>query len=476
MKNFIYILICILVLILNQGCRKFVELEAPETLVVTENTFANDETATAALLSIYASISDGDFSPYVVANFTGLCADELKTASSNYNGVYQNALSKTSGPTQVAWTLNYKWVYQANAVYEGCNQSKTLTPAVKKQLIGEALFIRAYCHFYLVNLWGDVPLVTSTDYSINATLSRSLSSEVYLQIIADLKEAYNNLNDNYVASNSVSTSTDRVRPNKATAAALLARVYLYSGRFAEAETQAGAIIGNKAAYNLVDLNQVFLKNSKEAIWQLQKALPSANNAVTQEAYNFVLTNVPVDGIRGSSSISMQLLNAFDSTDKRRSSWIGKFTNTRVSPNVDYYFPYKYKVDVSTNLSECSTPFRIGEQYLIRAEARAQQNNLAGAVSDVDVIRKRADIQLLTDVNPLIGKEELLKVILKERQRELFCEYGHRWFDLKRTGVINDIMVDVAPSKQSTWSGYKQLWPIPENETNLNTNLRQNDGY
>ena len=472
----IYYISYILLMILNIGCRKFVELGAPETLIVTENTYQTDETAIAAMLGIYTGLSDGEFSPYRIAVFTGAYTDELRTNSTSWRTVYQNNLLPTGASTNSIWTAIYKLIYQANAVYEGCNASTTMSGAVKKQLMAEALFVRGYCHFYLLNLYGDIPLVTSTDYSVNATLARTPTSEVYQQIIADLKIAFNDLNVNYVASNSVTTSSDRFRANKAAAAALLARVYLFNNQYAEAEAQTNYVLSNKTSYDVIDLSAVFLKNSKEAILQLQKPLPSANNAVTNEGYNFVLTTLPSDGSRGSSTITSQLLNAFDSIDKRKAGWIGKYTDTKTIPATDYYFPYKYKVDASASFTECSTVLRVAEMYLIRSESRAQQNKLAEAIADVDVIRKRAGISLVAETNPTIGKLELLEVILKERQLELFAEYGHRFFDLKRTGNIDAVMTAIGPSKQSNWSSYKKAWPIPDSEIGKNAKIMQNVGY
>jgi hypothetical protein len=112
--------------------------------------------------------------------------------------------------------------------------------------------------------------------------------------------------------------------------------------------------------------------------------------------------------------------------------------------------------------------RLGEQYLIRSEARAQQNDLSGSESDINIIRSRA---LLSGISNL-SRDELLDTIAHERQVELFCEWGHRWFDLKRTGKLSAILRPIKPN----WNDYAQLYPIPVTELANDPNLTQNPGY
>jgi hypothetical protein len=71
---------------------------------------------------------------------------------------------------------------------------------------------------------------------------------------------------------------------------------------------------------------------------------------------------------------------------------------------------------------------------------------------------------------------MLNAIYHERQVELFTEWGHRWFDLKRTGNLNAVMTAVAPAKGSTWSSYMQLMPIPPTDIMADPNIKQNQGY
>jgi hypothetical protein len=311
-----------------------------------------------------------------------------------------------------------------------------------------------------------VPLVISTDYKLNFALSRSPKALVIQQIISDLKDAQNLLNTNYVDASIISTTDERVRPNKWAATALLARTYLYIGDWANAEAQATNIISNTGTYNLVnDLNGVFLANSKEAIWQLQPVTAGEN---TQDAIIFVLTSGPNDGLNP-VYLSSFLLQSFEVGDARFVKWIGIDSST----GTKYYYPFKYKqYQYGSPVTEYAMVFRLAEQYLIRAEAKAQQGNMLGAASDLNVIRSRAGLSNTSATT----QSSLVTAILHERQVELFSEWGHRWLDLKRTGTADVVMSNVTPQKGGTWSSNWQLYPISIVELQNDINLVQNPGY
>jgi len=482
MKNQLIILLTFIVTF--SGCKKLIEIDAPKNQQVTSTVFSNNETTNSALLTIYAQMYLGTASPWHIPYCTGISGDELTNNSPLVVDMYQNAMNPVSSFfSNNIWNAGYQYVYLANAVYEGCENAKTLDPEVKKQVMAEARFIRAYWFFYLTNLYGEIPLPVSTDYTSNAALSKATIEKVFDQITADLKAAQINLNENYVGVNGLYNpslpTVERVRPNKYTATALLARVSLYRGNFADAETQATILINSSSLYSLQPLNQVFSKSSKEAIWQIMT--PNGISLNTREGNEFIPTLSPQ--LEGKATISPQLLAAFEKGDLRRDVWIGKFTDVSVTPNKDYYYPYKYKVQSGSTLSEYSIIFRLAEQYLIRAEARNEQNNIAGAIADINTLRTRSRAPISADTpNPLpalensITKEQVGDAIQRERRVELFTEQGHRWMDLKRTKAIDQVMKEVCPGKGGIWNTYKQLWPIPQSDILNNTKLIQNAGY
>ncbi|WP_316818403.1 RagB/SusD family nutrient uptake outer membrane protein [Pedobacter nyackensis] len=476
MKKYYFILTSIFLTGLL-GCKKLTEAGLPVNDLISKAVFQSDETASSAITGIYARMMDDiNATPLYISWYSALAADEVNTTltSGNFLQLYKNDQSAQTALTNIFWNGGYNFIYRANAVIEGVNQSTAMTTTVRQQLLGEAYFIRAFWHFYMVNFYGDVPIILTTDYEANAKAGRAATTDVYKQIILDLQESKKLLTEKYVDGNSVSESPERVRPNTYAASALLSRVYLYSGNVINAEIEADRVISKTALYELESIDRVFLKESKEAIWQLSRPLPAPEGTVESEY--FIIRATPGAGLTGSTTISDALLERFAVNDLRRSSWIGTYTDNSISPANDYHFPYKYKADGTSAEKEYSIVFRLAEQYLIRAEARAQQGKLDLAMDDIDVILVRANQPKVRSVLPSATKEDLLDIILNERGLEFFTEWGHRWLDLKRCGKIDGIMPDVSLGKGGVWESYMKLWPIPQNDVDNSKNLIQNLGY
>jgi hypothetical protein len=156
--------------------------------------------------------------------------------------------------------------------------------------------------------------------------------EVYKLIKSDLKDAETLLSDSYLKGDNTSypiASAERVRPNKWAASALLAKVYLYLNSWANAEVEATSVINNTLMYDTVSLNNVFLKNNKEAIWQLMPVLSGYN---TIEGNLLILTAAPSGTY--AAALSNQLINAFDTNDNRKSNWVCKRPFFSVSSKVE----------------------------------------------------------------------------------------------------------------------------------------------
>lgn len=463
------------------SCNKLVEVTAPADNINAANVYSTDATAAAVLTGLYTKMSsENNFNFDRVGNLstiyigTGLSSDELtllNVSYSNFNLLYKNELTSINAPAY--WEFIYPDIFTINSAIEGINGSNSLTPGVKNRLLGEAKFLRAFNYFYLVNLYGDVPLAISTDYKVNSELTRTPVSKVYDQIVADLKDAQLLLNDEYVAADIISIVGDRVRPNKPAATALLARVYLYLGSqgnttaFTDAEAEATQVINNTDLYDTVALEDVFLKNSREAIWQLQP-VGADMNSNTGEGKFFVLPAMQ-NLFTHPVYLSKAIVSSFEMGDLRKVEWVG----TVNYDGTEYSFPNKYKIGqgVSAPPTEYSTILRLAEQYLIRAEARAHLGNFLGAQEDLNVIRKRVGLPNTTAAD----ETSLLAAIERERKLELFTEGGHRWFDLKRTARADAVL---GPVKAPTWQSTDELYPIPSTEIAKSPRLQghQNPGY
>jgi hypothetical protein len=448
--------ICSFLLISICSCKKFLDVEPPNSKIPNQQVFESDEMANAALAGIYLDMIASGFASGDASSITllaALSADEVHNNSQPDPALVDfetNQVLANNAQVLNLWISLYKSIYQANAVIEGLELSTGVTSAKKDQLRGEALFIRAFCHFYLVNVFGDVPLITGSDYTINSKVSRTPQSQVYDQVEEDLTEAETLL--------PASNPGEQIRPVKAVATALLARFYLYKKDWEKAEVNASKII-SQTVYHLEDnLNSVFLSGSHEAIWQLK---PADNGYYTNEGSIFSTSGV-IQFV-----LSDTLVSSFQDVDKRKANWI---IRTGL-----IYLPYKYKIGTVTGQpsTEYSVVFRLAEQYFIRAEARVQLGTITGnnsAESDINIIRHRAGLPDTT-INDNI--EDAMKVIENERKLELFTEWGHRWFDLKRWSKSTEILSPLKPG----WNANDTLYPIPQEEMNRNPFLKpQNPGY
>lgn len=434
------------------GCKKLVEIGTPRGQLESSVVFANEGTANSAIAAIYKNLR----ARFVVQNssiaiLTSLSSDDLYNyfPNTDLDQFRNNNLQESNSQLLPIWSTFYNGIYQANDAIEKL-PSSAMPAGSKNQFIGEAKFIRGFCYFYLINLFGDVPLITTTDVNRNAVAVRSPISDVYDQIVADLLSAEELLPVNYGFS-----SNQRIRANKAAATALLARVYLYRGEWANAETKSSAVISLPSYSLSADLNSTFLANNNEAILQWGQNATDINT----EPGSFIFTAQP-------SILSTNwLLNSFGTGDQRSSKWLKSGTYQSNT----YFFPYKYKI-ITATASEYSVILRLAEQFLIRAEARARQNNIPAAVADINAVRQRAGLATISSV---VSQDSCLNAVMQERRVELFAECGHRWFDLKRTNRVGPVLSAI---KGASWQTTDALYPIPLSEIQKDPYLVQNPGY
>jgi hypothetical protein len=459
-KGFIYILLPFVVAI--TGCEKAIEVAVPVNQIPSAAAFQDSLTAQATVNGMYAFMYTGA-SANLTTNYSVFAstlparsADELYLPATPTDEFANNSLIPGTGTVNTVWLQNYQIIYQANEIIAGMGAS-SLSPTLKKQLIGEAKFMRAFCHFYLVNLYGAVPLITTTDIAVTRTQPQSTVSQIYSQIISDLKDAQGSLAQDYSWSAGL-----RTRVNSWAATALLARVYLYNKDYVNAEAEASKVIAQSSMYSLpAKLSNVFLKASTETIW----AFNTNQYGYASIARVFIPLTASADP---NHAMTASLVAAFerdalrpDYQDDRFDSWVKTSASGK-------YYNAKYGTITAAN-TEFFVVLRLAEQYLIRAEAMAQQNNLTGSLADINVIRSRAGLHPATAQT----QAELLLAVEHERQVELFGEFGHRWFDLKRTGRADAVL---APVKGSAWQSTDVLYPIPALQVTNNPALVQNSGY
>lgn len=445
-------------ILLCWSCDDFTNIALPENQLTSPAVFENEQSATAALMDTYARIRENGTLSGELSGTTllmGVYSDELAyygLATTPIDGFWKHTLQPTNEAVASLWSNSYTQIYALNALLEGLEASTALSEEVKEQLKGEALFLRGFLHFNLTNLYGAVPYITTTDYNRNAKVSRLAEAEVYLHVLEDLATSEALLPLAY-------PSAERVRSNKAAVQALKARVLLYQKSWTAAVEAATTVINNTVYSINPNLDTAFLKDNTSTIWQLHSGVPGAN---TVEGRLFIFETGPPHII----ALQPELVNSFETGDLRKTAWVAEVTDG----NSVWYRPNKYKAKGNTGTTqEHSIVLRLEECYLIRAEAHAQLNQLELAKQDLNTIRNRAG---LPDVTTSTA-ETLLQQIQHEKRAEFFTEYGHRWFDLKRTGKAAEVLTPLKPAYKAT----DLLLPLPESELLLNTNLLpQNPGY
>ncbi|MDM8175977.1 RagB/SusD family nutrient uptake outer membrane protein [Olivibacter sp. 47] len=430
--------------ILLGSCNDFVDVDTPPNQLTRQSVFINATSIEAGLAGIYSNLSGINHSLNAEMHIgTSLYSDEL-----HYSGSLQQYLDFEASAIQTnntiisgVWADTYQTIYSINDALEGIANSQ-LAESITNPYIGELKFLRSFCYFNLINLYGDVPLITGVDFEINSSLPRTPTNEIYDQIVIDLKDALTLLPRLYVG------SEKRSRPNYFAACALMARVSLFMQNWQDSYLFSSEVI-NDDNYSLGDLSQVFLKDSPETIWQLIPVTTPYNTNIGRLTVPLNVNNNAIPDF----FLSDNMLSNFEQKDLRAANWIGiKTVNEQ-----KYYFPYKYKINTSSEVTEFLIVFRLVEQYLIRAEALIEQGKLPEAKRDLEIVRSRAGLPPLTIE---LDSEKLRSALMHEKKLELFLEWGLTWFDKRRL-------------RQNNLEDY---WPIPLTELERNPNLEQNTQY
>lgn len=437
------------------SCEKMIDVDIPDNQIPTDQVFENVQTADAALAGLYAGLWDnsplsGDNTGKLLGTYTDDLSNEGTTSTDGVLELYQNTHTDSNPAIYSYWAVAYQKIYTANAIMEGVEKSSSLPIADKNRIKGEALLVRSILFFYLEQIFGDLPLPITTDYTINASLSKTDSQQVLLKIESDLNESLNLVSDEY-------RNTERIFPNRKVAQLMLAKVYMIQNRWTEAEVMLKGILQSPLYQFESDVTKVFNKSGSHIIWQLK---PKNPGDATKEVIAYYFANAAPSTF----SLSPDLVDVFSAADLRKQHWMAAVT---VNGNI-WYRADKYK-NRENNMTEYSVVFRLEEVYLLLAESLAQQGRITEALPYVNRTRQRAG---LLSISSPISKEMLLNEILLENRKEFFTEMGHRFFDLKRLNRLQ-ILLPVKPY----FKDFHQLWPVPQKELLLNPNLNpQNAGY
>jgi len=348
----------------------------------------------------------------------------------------------TAGVTQLEDVVSVGYG-RVNIILEKVPALTDLEDEEKNQALGEAHVLRALHYHNLVKLYGDVPLRLTSPQTVEeaAQITRSPAADVYAQILADLAEAETQV-----------TATEPTTQVTAGAVdALQARVQFYRGDYAAAIAEADEVID--AGYELAsDYADLFDAEGQDTPEDILKVIFTAQQ-FTNIGFYYISAD---EGGRGEIAPDQNLIDAYDPDDARL-AWSIFVNDDDVVSGVK--FP-------TTFGAEDFHVIRFAEVLLIKAEAQARLDDLAGAVETYNQIRERAELPAHSLGDEVTTQADVLAAIDLERRLELAFE-GDRWADLVRTGQAAAVLAIPA---------FQTLYPIPQQETVVAPGITQNPGY
>lgn len=506
------------------SCKKSFLDEKSDSAYSPESTFKNVAGLEAGIAGLQASVRE----QYTMQVTQSLLAVFQVGTDVALNGLdageaapfHNYALLNSQNPAAVSyWTWAYKVITNSNQIIKGASDSSAvLTSAQRNLYLGEAKFYRAYAYNFLVTLWGPVPLVDQPLDKPKTDFTRATLESLNTFINNDLLFAAANLP-------AVDAVSKPGRISKEAANQLLAEAYLRQGKNDLAEAQCMNVINSKkfsmvtARYGVKKAllgdafsdmfiygNQRRRQGNTEAIWvqELEFNIPGGSSSLDQHRRVWVPYYSNVKGLLVADSLggrgigrlrlSPWVINSlYKGNDMRNSKYNiyrtfyyndpsnAKFGQKVVPVPADTLYsivPYttKWNHFIATDPTGNGAykdliTMRLGETYLLLAEAQLKQNKLPEAAISINVLRTRANAAQVT------AADITLDFILDERVRELIGEENRR-MTLVRTGTLVDRLKKLNFSQNSTVQAFNQLLPIPQTEIDLNKDakLEQNPGY
>lgn len=448
MKKLLYIILPAVLSV--TACKKTLD-QQPQGSIDASIAYTTRQGVEAGITGVYDGLQQTGYMSLNFLIFADLYGDNLTWTGTfpTWSQVYNKTILPDNTDVNTIWNNIYSTINRANNIIAAAPNISD--PAfLKDRAIGECETIRATAYFDLIRMFGGsptgynqagglgVPLRLSPTLTpeLAAATPRVTEAEVYTQILADLDDAIAKLPNTVGAG----------RVNKFVATALKARVQLYRQQWAEAEALETTVITSPNNYTLVpgaSYATIYTgKNTSESLWELQYNATDANNL----AFYYYPTSA---GGRNEVGSSTSLRDAFAANDLRKET---NYSTVPLAKQLKYSHANPGTDDVMM--------VRLAEVYLTRAEARAMQGNLSGALADLNLIRLRAGLLPSTAT----ATDVLLTDIRLQRRLELAHE-GHRFFDMRRyneTGLTQT---------------FRNLFPIPQTEIiNSKGIVTQNPSY
>jgi len=475
-----YILIASTILLIFSSCNDFLTLQ-PEYLINENNFYQTANDFEKALIGNYSALqqvhsismlylaeltTDNAYVEWAAPTVAETECDEVEFTSTNQN-------------INNIWDLCFTTIARCNNILDRIDAAD-ISDNVKSQYKGESLFLRAYCYFYMVRLFGDLPLVETAFRSPNeiATfdMSRKPVDEIYQLIESDLIAAADYLRD--------VTGLSKSRASEGAAKTLLGKVYLTSQDYDQAEIVLKAVIDLNDYTLEPNYATLFTNGNDELAESIFEIKYLSGNVGEGNSFSTIFTpplyNMAIfpGNMQGSGRVipTDDMANAYEPGDLRRSASIADSVLLQDGTYASNIYGLKF-VDFTTGIAGDGginfTSLRYADVLLMYAETLNENNKTPQALIYLNMVRNRAGLISLSD----LSKSEAVLALEQERRVEFFCE-GHRWFDLVRTDRLQEVMNKYFNEEGLSFSveDYELLMPIPQNEIDIDPTLVQNPGY
>lgn len=474
------------------GCDSFLE-EKVYSSMTPQNFYKTEADAKAALTSVYNAMLAQDGwgrQVWLAAEYPGEAAwpnnsgEAWRTEMDQYTWT-----TSSTGFTQI-WGQLYRMINRANTVLANIEKTSFNSDDLKNQVIGETRFLRALAYLYLIRFFDHIPLMTEENLDELYPSNKGTDDAVWKLIIDDLTFAKSALKAR-------NTGADTGKATAGAAQALLAKAYLTLGGkpwnkaeyWSKAAQEARAITENAAyGYGLwPDYNDVFLLKNEHGPEYVFSLECESNMSSGRDFPTFTgIRNGDQIKLGGWSSVAAhaRFFESMDADDKRRARTFVLSYHGYAHPENLYTYPgnisiphFNKFIDMTDTKATGTADYamnmpiiRYSDVLLTQSEAENEANGPgAAAVEGINIVRARAGLPAL---NPAAyTKESLRDAILQERIWE-FCEEGQAYFDLKRMNAIAKRMTPLG----ITTSEKHYVFPIPQNELDVNPNLEQNEAY
>jgi hypothetical protein len=492
MKSSIKIFSLFSIIISLSACQKFLDIK-PEQQLINDSAMTTERDLKAVLEGAYDGLQSSSVAGGDLTAFGDLMADDfdvLPNRLSNFgtSEIYNGQTSVQIGALSEMWKQHYSVINRANNVIRTIDLGSITGPEFNKNknvYKAEALFMRAYCHYNLLQVFAlpyninnkggntQPGVVLRTQPTLNGpnglSKARATVEECYALIISDLNEAFN-----LMKAAGVEQSIDRV--SAMAAKAMLARVYFTIGFYTDATAAANEVIGSnkyllanndgKDSTKIVSLfynagNSVVQYNGKpEVIWQLVNTRDDNSGSLFGYYFSTYFMKVKTNVISSIDSLDDRIIRT-----PSGSTVGGKSSFTKLITTGDWYTA-KHNRPTGINYSSNVVLLRLSEMYLIKAEASAlATNSVSTEASDAYNTLKLRNYGIGSYVAESFSDlSDFLTKIRAQRRIELLAENGDRYTQLRRLGL---------PLRDGTSNYAKFLFKIPQEEMASNELMEQN---